>query len=88
MEIIIIHYNNYPNGNYPNNYPTNYPNGGGNYGYGNVMDDAGMKTLVQTMKNATFDEKKMIAVAKNCFKKQSIKNKSGVHELLQKLNFL
>lgn len=85
-------YNNYPYGNnnpngYPNNYPNNYPNGGGNYGYGNgnLLDDASLKTLIQTMKNVTFDEK-MVSVAKTALKDRAIKT-SQVHELLQQITF-
>ncbi len=88
--------NNYPNNNYPNNYPNgnpnnypnypnNYPYGGGNYGYGNVMDDASLQTLIQTMKNITFEEK-MIEVAKTALKTTNLKT-NQVHQLLQQFTF-
>lgn len=78
--------NNYPNG-YPNNYPNNYPNGGGNYGYGygNVMDDASLQTLLQTMKNVTFEDK-MLEVAKTALKSSQVKT-NQVHQLLQQFTF-
>ena len=77
--------NNYPYGNNnPNNYPNNYPYGG-NFGYGNLLDDASLKTLIQTMKNAAFDDK-MVSVAKTALKDRAIKT-NQVHELLQLITF-
>ena len=82
--------NNYPNypGSYPNNYPNNYPTGsGGNYGYGNsnLMDDASLQTLIQTMKNAAFEDK-MIGIAKTALKTSQLKT-NQVHQLLGLFSF-
>ncbi len=76
--------NNYPN-SYPNNYPNTYPSGGYGYNGGNLMDDAGMQSLIQTMKNATFEDK-MIEVAKTALKNRSVKT-TQVHQLLEQFTF-
>jgi hypothetical protein len=76
--------NNFPN-NFPNNYPNNYPYGGGNFGYGNIMDDASLQTLIQTMKNITFEDK-MLEVARTALKNTQVKT-SQVHQLLQQFTF-
>lgn len=80
--------NNYPyNNNYPNNYPNNnYPNNGGNYGYnGNFVDDATLASIMQTMKNATFEDK-MIAVGKTALNNRVLKT-NQVHQLLSLFTF-
>ncbi len=77
--------NNYPN-SYPNTYPNNYPNNGGNYGgYGNYMDDASLQSLLQTMKNAMFEEK-MIEIARTGLKNRLIKT-NQVHQILELFSF-
>lgn len=77
------------NNNYPyNNYPNNYPNNGGNYGYnygGNLLDDATLQSILQTMKNVTFEEK-MIQVGKTALKDRALKT-NQVHQLLELFNF-
>jgi len=76
-------YNNYPPAGHPNSYPNTYP--GGNYGYGNLMNDASMQMLIQTMKNVTFEDK-MIAVAKTALNDRILKT-AQVHQLLQQFVF-
>jgi hypothetical protein len=80
--------NNYPNYNYPNNYPNNFPNNGGNFGYnngGNFVDDNTLQSIMQTMKNATFEEK-MIEVGKTALKDRVLKT-NQVHQLLSLFSF-
>ncbi|MDB5227639.1 MAG: hypothetical protein JWN78_1832 [Bacteroidota bacterium] len=73
-------------GNYdPNNNPNNNYPGNGNYGYGNMLDDASLQSLIQTMKNVTFEEK-MIEVAKTALKNRQVRT-SQVHQLLQLFSF-
>lgn len=76
------HGHQYGQGNY--NPYNNYP-GNGNYGYGNLLDDASLQSLIQTMKNVTFEEK-MIEVAKTALKDKQVKT-SQVHQLLQLFSF-
>jgi Domain of unknown function (DUF4476) len=81
--------NNSPNNNnYPNNYPNNFPNNGGNYGYGyggNLVDDNTLQSIIQTMKNATFEEK-MIDVGKTALKDRALKT-NQVHQMLELFSF-
>lgn len=88
------HWNNgYGNGNQgwnngyypPVNTPGNYPYNGGNYGYGNLLDDASLQILIQTMKNVTFEDK-MIEVAKTALKNRTVIT-SQVHQLLEQFTF-
>ncbi len=64
-------YNNYPYGGYGNN--------------GNLMDDAGLQSLIETMKHVTFEEK-MIEVAKTALKGKQLAT-AQVHQLLIQFAF-
>jgi hypothetical protein len=64
--------------------PSNYPYGG--YGYnGNLLDDAGLQSLIQTMKHVTFEEK-MLDVAKTALKDKQV-NTQQIHQLLSQFTF-
>lgn len=83
-------YNNggWNNGNYNQPYngnPNNYPNGNTGYGYGNLMNDGDLQSLVHAMKNATFEDR-MIGIAKTALKNRVLKT-NQVHELLQQFTF-
>jgi len=49
------------------------------------MDDASLQTLIQTMKNVSFEDK-MLAVAKTALKNRALKT-DQVHQLLQQFTF-
>ena len=49
------------------------------------MDDASLQTLIQTMKNVTFEDK-MLEVARTALKNAQVKT-SQVHKLLQQFTF-
>lgn len=66
-----------------NNYPS-YP-GNGHYNYGNLLDDAGLQSLLQAMKHVTFEEK-MLEVARTALKNRQVKT-SQVHQLLGQFTF-
>ncbi len=78
-------WNNNNNNNNNNNWNNEYPNNGNIFGYGNLMSDSEIQTLMQSMKNATFDEK-MISVAKTALKNSMLKT-SQVHQLLDLITF-
>lgn len=72
-------------GQYYPNYPYPYSGNNGNYYNMNLMDEAGMQSLMQTMKNVSFDDK-MYNIAKTALKNRSVKT-SQVHQLLQLFSF-
>ncbi|MFN8284759.1 MAG: DUF4476 domain-containing protein [Chitinophagales bacterium] len=74
---------NYNNNNGWNNNTNN--NGNYNYSYYNAMSDADLQVLIQTMKNATFEEK-MLEVAKTALKDRQLKT-TQVHQLLEQITF-
>lgn len=77
-------YDHFPN--HPRDPYNSYPGYGNGYGYnGNLMDDASMQSLVQTMKNATFDDN-MLKVARTALKDRQLKT-AQVHQLLGLLSF-
>lgn len=51
----------------------------------NLMDETGMQSLIQTMKNVSFDDK-MFDIAKTALKTRSVKT-NQVHQLLQLFSF-
>lgn len=78
--------NNHNNSGWNNNNDwNNYPYNNGNLGYGNLMNDNDIQTLLQAMKNATFDEK-MVSTAKTALKNRTIKT-AHVHQLLEQITF-
>ena len=83
-------YNNYyPSQNYPNpsinNHPNNYPNNNENYNYGNLLEDASLQSLLQTMKNTAFEDK-MIDIAKTALKGRMLST-AQVRQLMQPFVF-
>lgn len=86
-------WNSYPNnnGNYGNNNNgwnnSGWNNNGNNYNYNNnnLLSDADLQVLIQTMKNASFEEK-MIEVAKTALKDRQLKT-TQVHLLLEEITF-
>ncbi|HUM50250.1 MAG TPA: DUF4476 domain-containing protein [Chitinophagales bacterium] len=86
-------WNSYPNnnGNYNNNNNgwnnAGWNNNGNNYNYNNnnLLSDADLQVLIQTMKNASFEEK-MIEVAKTALKDRQLKT-TQVHLLLEEITF-
>ncbi len=69
----------YPNSPYP------YSGNNGNYYNMNLMDETGMQSLIQTMKNVSFDDR-MFDIAKTALKTRTVKT-SQVHQLLQLFSF-
>lgn len=71
-------HNHYPNNNYPN---YNYP---GNFGW-NQMDNATFESLIQTVKNTSFDADR-VEIIKNAVKANNISS-AQVMELLKQVSF-
>lgn len=83
------HYPSYPNGcsHGPScNNPGCYSGYNGNgYGYGNLMDNTTLQSLIQAMKNATFEEK-MLEIARTALKDRQVKT-DQVHQLITQFTF-
>lgn len=79
--------NNWNNGNTGWNpystFPNNFPNG--NFGFGNLLQDTDLQSLLQTMKNIPFEDKR-IELAKSALKTRAIKT-NQVEQLLQQFTF-
>ena len=76
--------NNWNNG-WGNGSNNNYPNYPGNYGYGNVLEDNEVQSLLSVIKNSAFDDKK-IEIIKSALKNRMLKT-DHVSQLMQQFSF-